>query len=297
MKNKNVIIAAIISIIVIAGALIYTTKVKNSESMKMNMTTQSHRSYAFNLISSENDIKPKVETVIKYSIKDDTGATVKNFALDHTKLMHFIIVRSDLQDFQHLHPEFNKSTGDFTIPVTFPNDGVYRLFADFTPSGGQKDSAGNYLPVTLPMDVNVGNISLYQKRPVTVDTQMTKSLGDYKFTYSIPSPLNAGVPIKLVINVTKNGQPVTNMEEYLGAQAHGILLKDETLDFAHLHAMGGETMTHTMGGKTMTMQGPGSQGPDVDFDYTFPSAGIYKLFTQFQHEGKVITIDYTLGVE
>lgn len=258
---------------------------------------QSYRSYSFNLVSSKNNLRPNEQTQIRYSITDDTGTTVKDFALDHTKLMHFIIVRDDLQSFQHLHPGFNKNSGEFSVPVEFSSDGAYRLFADFTPANGQKDDEGNLLAVTSYQDINVGSLAVYQKQDVTPDTQTIKITGDYQMTYSIPKPIQSGIPTTITINVKKNGSPLTDMEEYLGAQAHGILLKKDSLDFAHLHTMGMGQMQHMMNGKTMSMGETMSKGPDITFDHTFPSSGIYKLFTQFQHEEKVITADYVLQVE
>jgi hypothetical protein len=34
----------------------------------------------------------------------------------------------------------------------------------------------------------------------------------------------------------------------------------------------------------------------IDFSTRFPETGIYKIFTQFQHNGKVITTDYVVRV-
>ena len=39
-----------------------------------------------------------------------------------------------------------------------------------------------------------------------------------------------------------------------------------------------------------------SAGPDIHFKTMFPKPGVYKLFTQFQHEGNVQTVEYVLAV-
>lgn len=285
----------LILIIIFTGALALVTNKANKEIMN-GKPIQSHRSYTMNLISNTNNLYPNKQFEIKFIIKDETGTVLKDFAIDHTKLMHFIVVRDDLQGFQHLHPDFNQSTGEFTVPVTFADNGKYRLFADFFPANGQKDSQGNPLTVIASKDVSVGDISSYVLQDVVVDTQATKNVGDYQITYSLPPSITSGQPISLTMSVTKNGQPVSDMEEYLGAQAHGILFAKDSLDISHLHAMG-DTMTHMMGEKMMTMEGGMSKGPEIKFDYTFPTAGVYKLFTQFQHQGKVITAAYTFEVK
>ncbi len=264
---------------------------------------QSNRTYTYTLqlTSSTSNLQPNQQTTITYKIVDDQGNILKDYALDHTKLMHFIVVRKDLQDFQHIHPDFNKNTGEFRIPVTFPEIGTYRLFADFTPANGQKDAQGDILSVTPYKDVNVGDITKYTPQAVTPDTQTIKTVGDFQITYTLPQPLQANKSATITAHVTKNGQPVTDMQEYLGALAHGILLKQDTLDFAHLHDMG-QMGSGSMQGMSMQNMNTGNAkitntGPNITFTYSFPSSGVYKLFTQFEEQGNVITTDYTMQVQ
>jgi hypothetical protein len=37
-------------------------------------------------------------------------------------------------------------------------------------------------------------------------------------------------------------------------------------------------------------------GPEVEFKAIFPSAGPYRIWTQFQREGKVATVSFTIEV-
>jgi hypothetical protein len=104
--------------------------------------------------------------------------------------------------------------------------------------------------------------------------------------------------------VNKNGQPVTNLENYLGALGHSVILKANTLDFIHTHALDGSVgqmpvmpgMDHSMEAMSNDMSMGEENGPQIKFATTFPSSGIYKVFTQFQHQGKVITSDYVVLV-
>jgi len=41
---------------------------------------------------------------------------------------------------------------------------------------------------------------------------------------------------------------------------------------------------------------PQSGGPDVIFHTGFPKAGLYKMWEQFRHEGKIITAPFVLNV-
>lgn len=279
--NKYVI-GTLLLIIIFGSAFLLLNKKPASIQQKVNR--QNPQNYKMKILSDESIVTPKEPYTLRYVIVDSSGTVLKNFLENHTKLMHFIAIRKeDLNNFQHLHPEFDANTGEFTQVLTFASPGTYRLYADFTP----QTVMGNSGEVTLNQDVSVGETPS-GINPIIADSETIKSVDGYEIEYSFPQPVKAGQAVNLILNVKKDGQPVTNMESYLSAQAHGIVLKKDTLDFAHLHAMGGEMMT---------MHGPLPTGPEIKFDYTFPNAGIYKLFSQFQVNGKVITSDYTFEVK
>lgn len=81
--------------------------------------------------------------------------------------------------------------------------------------------------------------------------------------------------------LSENGNPVIDLEPYLGAFGHSVILREGSLDFIHAHPL--ENMSS-------------SQTGNVDFMVNFPEAGRYKLFTQFQRNGKVITSDFVVTV-
>ena len=56
---------------------------------------------------------------------------VRDFDVEHTKRMHVIVVRRDMTGFQHLHPT-QRADGTWSVPVTLPDAGTYRVFADFS---------------------------------------------------------------------------------------------------------------------------------------------------------------------
>ena len=68
---------------------------------------------------------------LAFRIVDRRGQTVRDFDVEHTKRMHFIVVRRDMTGFQHLHPTENPD-GTWSVPVTLPDAGSYRVFADFS---------------------------------------------------------------------------------------------------------------------------------------------------------------------
>lgn len=290
--NSKIIIIAIIILILGAGVYFF---INAQKSMKGNPVAESNRSYEIEVTSDTTNIKPNQEVTITYKIKNDKGEDVKNFAVAHEKVMHFITVRKDLAYFQHLHPEFNESTGEFTVDVTFPEDGPYRIFPDFTPG----DENPQKLPVTVNHDIDVGNSSNYALQRVVADSKKLKKYGDYNVaTTFVPEPKQQQ-EVTYTLDISKNGKPVTNLEKYLGALGHSVVLKEGTLDFIHTHALeapsdGSSMEAHNM--EAMQQEEPTNAGPKVSFATSFPESGIYKIFTQFQHEGTVQTVDYTVNV-
>lgn len=252
----------------------------------MAPTDQSHRGYNLKLTSSPDNIQPGQSTKVSYKVVNDKGEVLKDYTVAHDKIMHFIVVRKDLQYFQHLHPEFNQSTGEFSINMTFPTDGTYRIFPDFTPTPENPQK----LTVTLNQDLNVGDLNKYKAQAALVDTDILKLVDGYRIDYNFPAEIKAGEEVSYSLIVEKENEDIT-IEPYLGAMGHGVVLRDGNLDFIHTHAAGMDGM----GG----MQGMDHKmsGGVIEFSTTFPEAGIYKIFTQFQVKGKVITSDYTINVK
>ena len=57
---------------------------------------------------------------LAFRIVGRDGRTVRDFDVEHTKRMHFIVVRRDMTGFQHLHPT-ERADGTWTVPVTLPD--------------------------------------------------------------------------------------------------------------------------------------------------------------------------------
>ena len=169
---KKYIPYIIVATVVIIGVGAYYVRSNNNQVSDANMSmvegsntspvAQSHRSYDVQVTSGTDNIQPGQAIKVTFKIVNDKKEVVKDFTVAHEKLMHFILVRKDLQNFQHLHPDFNQQTGEFAVNATFPSDGPYRLFPDFTPTPENPMK----LPVTVSYDVNVGDQSKYKPQAV-----------------------------------------------------------------------------------------------------------------------------------
>ena len=203
------------------------------------------------------------------------GVPVKDFQVEHEKLLHFIVVRNDLRDFQHLHPDLDQASGQFTVSVTFPEDGNYALFADFQPSEGEA--------TVLRKDTVVAVAS----KPTTVATDVSpQTANGYTVTPTVESPLPAGDQM-FIFGISKGGKPVTDLQDYLGAKGHAVILKEGTLDYLHAHPA-----DHGGGHGGMVMPGPG----EVIFMASLPTPGRYRVFQQYRPEGHLITVANTYEV-
>jgi hypothetical protein len=292
--NKKTLIGITIAILVIAvGGIIVTSKTGKNPVVSSTTTgnkkvycgsdgkltdtqsIQSHRSYCEQMTSNQAAYQPNTSSVYSFKIIDDQGNVVKDFDTVHEKLMHFIVVRKDLANFQHVHPEFNATTGEFTLSnLNFPSDGPYRLFADFTPSASQ-------LAVTASEDLQVGNIANYQPQTIG-NTANSKTFDGYQFTLtSNPVKPATGSENILTFDIKQDGKAIKDLEKYLGALGHSVILSEGDLQFIHAHPIEDPAKPQT--GK-------------VNFAVDFPEAGTYKVFTQFQRNGKVITTDFVVKV-
>jgi hypothetical protein len=189
---------------------------------------------------------------LAFRIVDRRGRTVRDFDVEHTKRMHFIVVRRDMTGFQHLHPT-QAVDGSWSVPVTLRDPGSYRVFADFSVNGR---------PHTLADDVAVDGTVRSRELPAPAESvdvdglrvRLTERAG------------GAGAESRLAFDVTRDGKPVA-VEPYLGAKGHLVALRQGDLAFLHVH-------------------------PDEDslrFMATFPTAGRYRLFLQFKTNGRVHT--------
>jgi hypothetical protein len=196
---------------------------------------------------------------LAFRIVGRDGQTVRDFDVEHTKRMHFIVVRRDMTGFQHLHPT-QQPDGTWTVPVTLRDAGSYRVFADFSVGGK---------PYTLADDVTVDGTVRSRALPAPA-----KSVDVDGLRVSLTEgATHAGTESELGFTVTRDGRPVA-VEDYLGAKGHLVALRQGDLAFLHVH-------------------------PDenrLQFMATFPTAGRYRLFLQFQVDGRVHTAAFTQEV-
>ncbi|GAA3137852.1 hypothetical protein [Streptomyces echinatus] len=204
-------------------------------------------------------------------VRDATGRALTAYQEEHTKELHLIIASRDLSLFRHLHPT-RAADGTWSTPLELPEAGAYRVFADFTPRGGEG--------LTLGADLTASGTY----RPAPLPAPGTTTVVD-GYEVSLRGRLAAGGDSELTLSVARNGEPVRDLQPYLGAYGHLVALRSGDLGYLHVHPHGepGDGTTRP--------------GPAISFTTSAPSPGSYRLFLDFKHAGEVHTAAFTVRVD
>jgi hypothetical protein len=82
-----------------------------------------------------------------------------------------------------------------------------------------------------------------------------------------------------------NGKPIRNLEPLMAAGGHCVIISAEGHDFLHVHPIEEVDDVSSWRG-----------GPSISFLANFPKPGLYRAWGQFQHEGRLLTADFTFEV-
>jgi hypothetical protein len=219
------------------------------------------------LVVDDTALRRDATETIAFRVVEEDGTAVRDFEVEHARRMHLIVVRRDLTGFQHLHPAIG-ADGTWTTPVRLPKAGSYRLYADFVHDGE---------PVTLAADLGVDGAA--DLRPLPAPRALARTDGyDVRLAHGAA---HAGEEAELRFEISRGGEAV-EVDPYLGADGHLVVLREGDLAFLHVHP---------------SEDGTGAGGEAVSFEATLPTAGRYRMFLQFRHDGRVHTAAFTEEVE
>ena len=224
------------------------------------------------------------------------GESIKQFDIIHDKLMHLIIVNSeDLSHFAHIHPKLDKGTGIFHIAHTFSKAGKYKIWIDVKPKGG--------IQVLTAFGFNVEGEPVHTPATIVPDTTPMKKVviadgQSYQVSLDFqPKPLIARSSVKMTFEIRDaNGKPISNLEPLMAAGGHCVIIAADGHEFLHVHPVeevgGDDDVAHRVLARLASWRG----GPSISFMANFPKPGLYKTWGQFQHEGRLLTADFTFEV-
>ena len=209
--------------------------------------------------------------ILKLMIHDAAGAMVKSFDIVHEEKVHLIIVRDALDQFAHIHPAVD-TAGNLTATFTFPTGGSYRLYADHQPTGGKQATATAELRVAgdaPPAPALTPNVP-GQVKGDGLDAQVT--LKNAK----------AGGEATVRFELMDAGKPVTDLQPYMGAMGHLVVLSSDGQKYVHAHPSDDK---------------PSKGNNVVAFQAHFMQAGLYKGWGQFRWKEQVRVIPFVVKVD
>lgn len=197
-----------------------------------------------------------------------TRATVRRFAMVHERPMHLFLVGADLEFFAHEHP-VQQADGVFMIDVALAKPGPYMAIAEFLPERGT--------PQAFQQMFTTG--AAFAAPPVPVSDLAPKTVDGVRVSVDA-SQVKAGDtrPVAVRFADAATGAAVTDLEPFLGAQAHLLIVSADLTEAIHGH--------------------PNEQfrDPGVTFMPLIPRPGSYKAWVQFQRGGTVSTAAFIIEV-
>jgi Cu+-exporting ATPase len=230
-----------------------------------------------------------------FLIRNTEGKPIRRLSIHHDRILHVIIASQDFSVFAHIHPEdFGsvtpqmKRTGQFPVQFNFPKAGRYLIGADF--AVGQQLFSHHFV-----LDV----AGAAEMGPAKRDFSRRKRFGDYDVALSsTPEVIHVGKKVMLAYLFKRDGKPVADLMPYLSAPMHVAIISIDLNNFIHAH---GEVpgMSSSAGHEMseMNMRVPARFGPEIDVDTIFPVKGVYQIFGQVQHNGKIILTSFMIHVE
>jgi hypothetical protein len=85
--------------------------------------------------------------------------------------------------------------------------------------------------------------------------------------------------LKFTLTDANTNAPIHDLEPFLGAPGHVLLVNADLTESNHVHP-----------------EEPATRGPVITFQPMMPAAGTYKLWLQFQRGGAVSTVSFVVSV-
>lgn len=222
----------------------------------------------YTLVPEVTVIPPGTRSELAFAVTGSDGRPVTAFDVEHDERMEVIVVRRDAAGFQHLHPALGPD-GTWRVPLVLPAAGVYRVYADFVPTGGPAlvlgtdlFAAGDFSPIAFSSPSRVAQVDGYQVR--------------------LDGELVPGGASQVFATVSRDGAAVTDLQPYLGAFGHLVALRRSDLSYQHVRPDAAPPAPDAR------------SGPGIAFTAEVPTAGGYRLFLDFRHGGVVRTAEFTV---
>jgi hypothetical protein len=270
------------------------------DEMSQAKLSVSESDYQVEFESKPAEVKAGEAVDLIFTIQNADREVVRDLQIVHEQAMHLLVVSEDLSKFDHLHPE-QEADGRFRVTHTFLQAGNYRLYVDYTPLDTHQ--IVNQLSLQVLGETRE-SIALIE------DENLTKTVNGLRVTMRANQPFRAGeaVLLNFVIEDEQTHELVTDLQPYLGALAHFVIISEDGTEFLHVHPMEGHEAS-TAHHSSHTVLSPAHQQTQsgevhsvhpitshVSAHTSFPHAGLYKIWAQLQRDGQVITVPFVVRV-
>jgi len=228
------------------------------------------------------DLQPSADGLVELTLgltDAATGARVDDLAIHDDALVHLAVIGPGGR-LWHVHP-LRTAPGRFAVRLPLSAPGRYGVFAELVrDSGGHQVARSAFAlagpPTAAPRAAGAG----------------PREVAGMRVDVSVATPV-AGRVSRVELVFSENGEPVRDLQSWLGMGGHLLVLgpsagatdpdpADPATSFAHLH-----------------LTDPPVQygyGPRVAFSYAFPAGGRYQLWAQVQRGWQLVTIPITVDV-
>jgi Cu+-exporting ATPase len=228
------------------------------------------------------DARPGEPTRLVIDVVDtETGGPVEDITRSHEAWMHLIATRDDLGTFAHIHPQPTGRPGQLAVDITFPTSGRYIVNTEFRRQGEMGDVHQRQV-ITVAGAAPAPVALAESPRSTVVDGVRVELAGDAE----------AGRRSDLHFSFTRagTGRPIDDLQPYLAAGGHVVVMRADGQTFAHEHA----EVSDAAGRPVFALPGT-TFGPELDVQAEFPTAGTYQLWAQFRlPDGDLITVPFTV---
>lgn len=242
-----------------------------------------------------------------------SGKPVRDLQIAHERLLHNFITDLDFASFAHIHHEdfspltaIDRDTATVSFPYQFPHAGNFRIVSEFV----HRDRGW-----TKHFDVVVKGTR--RDEIAEHDLSRQRLVGDTTATMRVvPEQVIAGFETEIELRLERGGEPVDNLELYLGTELHGAVWREDGKYFGHLHsytpkvaaimqlahdreiapAARGTRIAEMMVQLMCLESELEFPGPVIPMRYVFPEAGRYHLFLEVAPGGQPRVFPFVLDV-
>ena len=236
------------------------------------------------------------DATLRLSLRDPGwigSRRLDDFVSDHGHPMHLFVVSPGLDRFWHLHPR-EVTTAQFEQRLPDLPAGQYELFGDLVHATGVSE--------TVTATVETAGL---QGGPLTGDDSAWAADARSDLARIVWVGDHSALVAKRLTLFTfrvedGNGQPVQDLELYMGMPGHAVFVRRDRRVFAHVHPSGSAPMAAmniAMPSGTQHAQHDTPSPSTVSFPYGFPEPGAYRIFVQVKRGGRVITEAFDADVK